>query len=125
MEICLNGQANLYQSANFIENPIKLKKPKIRNRIRYCRTAINLGQKEMAFLMGVPQPRISEWENGAREPGVYNAIGLATVTHRMVEDVFFDYRRQWQEKINERKKLFDSKKKVEKNFYPNRKIEKT
>ena len=66
--------------------------------------------------MGVPQPRISEWENGGREPGVYNAIGLATVTHRMVDDVFFDYRREWQEKINERKKLFDSKKKVENNF---------
>lgn len=97
-----------------MENSAKRRKPKIRNRLRYCRTAINLGQEEMAFLMGVSQPRISEWENGGREPGVYNAIGLATATDRMVEDVFFDYRQEWQERIRERKKLFDSKEKVEK-----------
>ena len=99
-----------------MENHAKRRKPKIRNRIRYCRTAINLGQKEMAFLMGVSQPRISEWENGKGEPRAYNVIGLATVTSRMVEDIFFDYRQEWQEKIRERKKLFDSKKKVEKTF---------
>jgi len=99
-----------------MENLPKRRKPKIRNRIRYCRTAINLGQKEMAFLMGVPQPRISEWENDEIEPKAYNVIGLAVATGRMVEDVFFDYRQEWQEKIKERKKLFDSKKKVEKTF---------
>ena len=98
-----------------MENAPK-RKPKIRNRIRYCRTAINLSQEKMAFLVGVPQCTISRWENAEREPSISNAIELATVTGRMVEDVFFDYRQECQEKIRERKKLFDSKEKVEKTF---------
>lgn len=71
--------------------------------------AINLKQKEMAFLMGLSPSQISRWEKGKREPGVYNAIGLAVATHRLVEDIFFDYRQEWQRKIKEREKLRISK----------------
>ena len=91
-----------------MRNPSK-RKPKIRNRIRRCRTTINLGQKEAAFLMGVDPAQLCRWEKGEREPGIYNAIGLAAATNRLVEDIFLGYRQEWQEKIRERKKLFDSR----------------
>lgn len=70
----------------------------------------------MALLMDVSQSQISRWENGEREPRVNNAIGLAAITHRMVEDVFFDYRQEWQEKLRKKEKLFNSEEKVEKTF---------
>ena len=88
-------------------NPSK-RKPRIRNRLHNCRKAINLTQKDAAFLMGTENTQISKWEKGEREPGIYNAIGLAVVTKRMVEDVFFDYRQEWEEKIGERMKLLGS-----------------
>ena len=91
-----------------MENPSK-RKPRIRNRIHNCRKALNLSQKEAAFLMGLDHSQISKWERGQKEPGIYNAIGLAVATRRMVEDVFFDYRQEWQEKIKERMKLLDPK----------------
>lgn len=59
--------------------------------------------------MGLDHSQISKWERGQKEPGIYNAIGLAVATRRMVEDVFFDYRQEWQEKIKERMKLLDPK----------------
>ncbi|MDP3052418.1 MAG: helix-turn-helix transcriptional regulator [bacterium] len=85
------------------------RKPRIRNRIHNCRKAINLSQKEAAFLMGMDHSQISKWERGEKEPGIYNAIGLAVVTRRTVEDVFLDYRQEWQEKIGERMKLLGPK----------------
>ena len=93
------------------------REPKIKNRIRYCRLAISLSQKDLAFLMGVPASQVFRWEKGEREPLIYNAVGLAVATQRLVEDVFFDYRREWQERIRERAKLLNSMdKKVEKAF---------
>jgi transcriptional regulator with XRE-family HTH domain len=89
-------------------------KPKIRNRINYCRMAKNLSQKEAAFLMGVPPPQVSKWETGETEPGVYNAIGLAVTTGKPVEDIYLDYYEEWQEKIAEREKLLT----LEKNGNP-------
>ena len=89
-------------------NPSK-RKPRIRNRLYNCRKAINLTQKDAAFLMGMEDTQISKWETGEREPGIYNAIGLAVVTGGTVEDVFFDYRQEWQEKIDERMKLLGSR----------------
>jgi len=80
------------------------RKPKINNRIRYCRAAINLSQKEAAFRMGVPPPQFSRWEQGEVDPGVYNAIGLAVATGRLVEDIFLEYRQEWQGKIKGRTK---------------------
>lgn len=58
--------------------------------------------------MGVNHRQISHWERGEKAPTLYNAVGLAVVTQKMVEDVFFDYRQEWKEKILERKKLLDS-----------------
>lgn len=102
-----------------MESPTK-RKPRIKNRIRYCREALNLTQKEVAFLMGVDHSQISRWESGEKEPSISNAIGLAVATRRMVEDVFFGYRQEWQEKIREREQLLNSKQMVEKNsFKPN------
>lgn len=83
------------------------REPIIQNRLRYCRMAISLSQKDLAFLMGLPSSQISRWEKGKRTPGVYNAIGLAVATQRLVEDVFFDYRREWQERIGKRTKLLN------------------
>jgi transcriptional regulator with XRE-family HTH domain len=93
--------------------------PIIKNRIRYCRTAINLRQKEVAFLMELPSSQISRWEKGKREPGVYNAIGLAITTGRLVEDIFFNYRQEWQEKIRERGKLLHKNENGKEDKYPN------
>ena len=91
------------------------KEPNIKNRLRYCRMAISLSQKDLAFLMGLPPSQISRWERGKRMPSVYNAIGMAVAAQRLVEDVFFDYRGEWQERIKERAKLLNSAdKKVEK-----------
>ena len=86
---------------------LQKREPKIRNRIRYCRMATNLSQKDLAFLMGVPASQVSRWETGKREPLIHNAVGLAVVTHRLVEDVFLDYRQEWQERIKERAKLLN------------------
>ncbi len=99
---------------NQTEIPQK-REPKIRNRIRYCRLATNLSQKDLASLMGVPASQVSRWETGEREPLIHNAVGLAVATHRLVEDVFLDYRQEWQERIGEEAKpLNPADKKVEK-----------
>lgn len=71
--------------------------------------SINRKQKEMAFLMGLPASQLSRWEKGIRIPGVYYAIGLAVVTRRLVDDLFSDFRREWQEKIRQRQKLLNTK----------------
>ena len=84
-------------------NPPK-RKPKVKNRIRYYRMVKDLTQKEAAFLMGLAPQQVSEWEVGEAEPGVYNAIGLAVATGKPVEYIFFDYWREWQEKIEARRK---------------------
>lgn len=99
---------------NQTETPQK-REPKIRNRIRYCRQATNLSQKNLASLMRVPASQVSRWETGKREPLIYNAVGLAVATHRQVEDIFLDYRQEWQERIEEGAKLLNPvDKKVEK-----------
>lgn len=95
-------------------NPPK-REPIIKNRIRYCRTAISLSQKDLAFLMELRVQQISRWEKGDRRPNLYSAIGLAVATQRLVDDLFLDYRREWQERIKKRAKLLNpADKKVEK-----------
>lgn len=90
------------------------REPIIKNRLRYCRMAISLSQKDLAFLMGLPAQQISRWERGGRIPNVYNAIGLAVASQRLVEDVFLDYRQEWQERIRKKAKLLSAvDKKVE------------
>ncbi len=83
------------------------REPIIQNRIRYCRTAISLSQKDLAFLMGLPASQISRWEKGDRRPNLYSAIGLAVANRRLVEDLFLDYRQEWQERIGKRAKLLN------------------
>jgi len=64
--------------------------------------------------MGLSWQQISRWERGGRTPNLYNAIGLAVATQRLVEDLFLDYRRDWQERIGEKAKLLSAvDKKVE------------
>ena len=101
-----------------MENLLK-RGPIIKNRIHYCRMAVNRRQKEIAFLMGLPSSQISRWEKSRREPGVYNAIGLAVTTGRLVEDIFFNYRQEWQEKIRGREKLLNKNQNGKKDKYPN------
>ena len=85
----------------------------MKNRIRYYRMVKDLTQKEAAFLMGLAPQQVSEWEVGEAEPGVYNAIGLAVATGKPVEYIFFDYRREWQEKIEARRKSCGSELEVQ------------
>lgn len=80
--------------------------PRIRNRIYNCRKGVGLTQKELAFLLGITTSGISKWERGRAEPRIYNAIGLGIAIDEPLDDIFFDYPKEWQEKIKERKKLF-------------------
>lgn len=101
-------------------------KPAISNRLRYCRATMNLKQKELAFLLDLEPTQISKWEQGERLPGIYNAVGLAVATGRKVEDVFLDFRKEWEEKVEERKKLLlSSAGKEEMKTYAERKAEKS
>lgn len=71
-------------------------------------------QKDLAFLLDLPVTSISRWENGSRTPGVYYAIGLAVALHRLVDEIFRDFRDEWVEKINQRAKTLSQKvKKIE------------
>ncbi len=89
-----------------MEKPSK-RKPKIRNRLYNCRKAINLTQEEAAFRMGLNRCQISKWERGEKDPNIYNAVGLAVATRSAVEDIFFDYRKEWEAKIRKRIRLRD------------------
>lgn len=83
--------------------------------------AIGLSQKDLAFLMGLSIPHICRWEKGERKPSLYNAIGLAVATKRLVDDLFLDWRQEWQERVGKRAKLLNPK--VEK-VLPEPKIQK-
>jgi DNA-binding XRE family transcriptional regulator len=75
-----------------------------RNKLQICRMTSGYSKKELAHLMGLPPTTISRWENGTRTPVVYYAIGLAVALHRLVDEIFSDYRKEWIEKINQRAK---------------------
>ena len=83
-------------------------KPIIRNRLRFSRMTQKLNQEDLAFLMGLVPTQISKWEHGERLPSIYNAVGLAVMTGRMVDEVFWDYRKEWIKKREERMKLLDT-----------------
>jgi transcriptional regulator with XRE-family HTH domain len=70
--------------------------------------AMNLTQTDVAFLMDLKPTQISKWELGKKLPGITNAIGLAVATDRLVEDVFFDIRKEWQAKVLVRRELLNS-----------------
>jgi len=87
---------------------IENKKAKTRNRLRYCRMTSNMKQQDIAYLMELESTVISKWEQGERLPGIYNAIGLAIATGCLVEDVFYDFWKEWQERILKRRKLLSA-----------------
>ncbi len=85
------------------------KPSKGRNRIRICRMLSHRSQEELAYLLDLPATTISRWENGSRTPGVYHAVGLSVALHRLVDDIFSEYRQEWIEKINKRSKELSQK----------------
>jgi len=44
--------------------------------IRNARTTAKFSQRQLAELIGVAQPRISEWESGKVEPGAITLIEI-------------------------------------------------
>lgn len=60
--------------------------------------------------MELPETTISRWENGKRTPVVYYAIGLAVALHRLVDEIFSDYRDEWVKTINQRAQILENKK---------------
>lgn len=47
------------------------------DRIKETRTRLNMGQKEVAYALGVSQPTVSAWESGGKDPTVENLSALA------------------------------------------------
>lgn len=100
-------------------------KPIIRNRIRHCRMSMRLPQKDLAFLMDLDPTQVSKWEQGERLPGAYNTVGLAVATGVLVEEIFIDFRREWQERVRDRWKLLESIRKEETQTYSQQKTGKS
>jgi transcriptional regulator with XRE-family HTH domain len=99
--------------------------PKARNRMRICRMTEGLSQKDLAFLLDIPVTSISRWENCSRAPGVYYAIGISVATHRLVDEIFSDYRHEWKDKIQQKRELLEESQKQdskESNFIRSKKF---
>ena len=60
---------------------------------------MHFSQTELAYLLKVPMQIISRWETGRVDPSIYYAIGLSVATHRLVDELFSDYRNEWIDKI--------------------------
>lgn len=75
---------------------------KRRNRIRFWRMFSHYTQEELAFLLEIPTTTLSKWENCSQTPTVYYAIGISVALHRLLDEIFSDYRNEWIEKINQR-----------------------
>lgn len=74
------------------------------NRIRICRNMSGYSQKELAYLLGLSPASISKWEDGVRTVKVYHAIGLSVACNRLVDEIFSDYRHEWIETVNKRRR---------------------
>ena len=72
------------------------------NRIRNYRVMSRYTQKDLAYLLGVPRQTVSRWEVGERVPGANYAVGIGVALHRMADDIFYPYRREWVDTINRR-----------------------
>ena len=68
-------------------------------------------QKDLAYLLDIPEDTLSRWERGLRTPSLYNAIGLSVAFHRLVDEIFGSYRSEWIEKINRRAQRLQRSKK--------------
>lgn len=80
------------------------------NRIRICRTLSRYTQEDLAYLLGVSITHISKWENWSVTPSVYYAIGLSVSFHRLVDEIFPNYRDEWVKTINQRVQILENKK---------------
>jgi putative transcriptional regulator len=59
-----------------------------------ARKEIGLTQSELASLIGCKKTAISNWENGYASPRLREALKLANVLKKSVENIFFDYKVQ-------------------------------
>lgn len=75
---------------------------KLQNRIRICRMLARYSQKDLAYLLGVPQRTLARWECWLRTPSVYHAIGLEVALHRMAGEIFSQHRQEWIATVNRR-----------------------
>lgn len=60
----------------------------MRNRLAEMRRQRGLSQWDLARLLDVPQPRVSEWERGIRTPLLETAFRIAHLLHCRIEDIF-------------------------------------
>jgi DNA-binding XRE family transcriptional regulator len=74
----------------------------VKNGIVKYRIMSRCSQKELADILGVPPRTLGRWERGVRMPSVYYAIGISVALHRLVDEIFGEYRREWIGTINER-----------------------
>ncbi len=80
------------------------------NRIRICRTLARYTQEELSYLLGIPTTTLSKWENRSQTPSIHYAIGLSVALHRLVDEIFSDYRNEWVKIINQRAQILENKK---------------
>lgn len=59
-------------------------------------------QKELAYLLGVPERTLARWEGSIRTPSVHHAIGLEVALHRLVSEIFSHNRQEWVATISRR-----------------------
>ena len=79
----------------------------VKNGIVKYRIMSRCSQKELAELLGVPPKTLGRWERGIRVPSVYYAVGISVALHRLVDEIFGEYRHEWIETINEKKSGVD------------------
>ena len=81
-----------------------------KNRIHVIRMLAHYTQEDLAHLLKVPVQLVSKWENWQVTPSVYYAIGLSVAFHRLVDEIFPEYRENWVQVINQRAKTLQNKK---------------
>lgn len=60
---------------------------KFKDNLKELRLEKNLGQVELAKVLGVSKGVISLWENGLREPGMYSLILIATYFNISIDEL--------------------------------------
>jgi putative transcriptional regulator len=60
----------------------------MQNHIAHYRKQKRLSQRDLALLLGVAVPRISEWENNKFEPLTSTSLRIAAILDCRVEDLF-------------------------------------
>jgi transcriptional regulator with XRE-family HTH domain len=73
----------------------RCKKRKIKNRLRQSRKLRGYTQKEVMQILGMKSNnRLSQWEAGARFPGLRNAIKLSILYNTLVDHLFYELREE-------------------------------